>query len=692
MSLELNRALERARTAEQESASLQLRIDNNLQPEIDRLRKERDQEEQEKGKAKAEARTQSSARQDAESKADARARRIAELETEVEELQERIAALDPTEIEKRRQQAEQQRLAHEQQVREDEEERKQAEESVKSRETFWMQLKVASIVSILTIIGFVILYLAKVEMTWLVRGLGGGIVVVLAFFAPQILRLAQQVAPHAAAHSFGVSLGFAATISALVVSLGLPSGLAPWAQVLMWIGAFLGYTLLFQGAFLSVRQLLTEQRAGTDTTNVRSKVALGYITSFLLGLIGAGFYEYSDSASSSAPRYLVQVLIGMLLSGVMFLISMIANWAAQHIAAHSTGLFARESKKLSKIDKWLRACKSVAAIVSVFVGWIVGSGYAYANGHTSVSSRAMAIGIGFGVTVVFYLIEGKILEACFHRRYHGAVLAILVLFGSLFAAATAYLSFGKVYFVASEGPRFAEAQSALVKAENDYLAASEATCRMFAERQDDVVNNPYSESIKGMQMATEIAGRATDRSELVESARLFQESGSKASNCLNKAARAKNLLSSVVVFSEPTPSDLSSQYWFGTDIPGTSVHSGSARQAIVAVCVIDFLIVILSIFGWFFGAPRRDEENVKESAAHGRIVSIRSSDGVCFVATGLESGVQFDDVLNVRNDEGKMVGSLTVLDIDSFGEGLCLARPASEKMIVTVGMTVALAN
>lgn len=109
-------------------------------------------------------------------------------------------------------------------------------------------------------------------------------------------------------------------------------------------------------------------------------------------------------------------------------------------------------------------------------------------------------------------------------------------------------------------------------------------------------------------------------------------------------------------------------------------------QALVAVSVIDFLIVILSLFGWLFSSRRRQSAQEDESN-YGVVVAVRA-DGDCLVDIRGCPGVELDDVLNVEGG----LGSLTVRDIAFFGTTVCLARPASDKMRVEPGARVTLAN
>lgn len=657
MSQQLQQALERAQAAEKEKETLQLRINKELEPEIARLRQAHAEEETAKAAANAEASSAKSSQAKAEANAEARKTRISALEGERDRLQKRIDELDPVEIELRLKEAESMKAGRER------------------RETFMLQLKALGIVSLLIGISFVLFDLNKVDISWTVRVLAGGTIMALAFFMPQIIWLAQKVAPHAARNSFGISLGTSAAISVLVVSLGLPRNMAPWGQILMWIVSFLGYTLLFQGAFMSVLQLIREQ----PDTRWRDRIAAGYFISFIMGLIGAGIYEY-NSASGSASTFLLYTIIGMLISAILYVVAMLAYWGASLIGAHASGLFERERRRLRTIDKWLRAAKVICALVSVFVGYIVGSGYSYTGNGGSSASLIMAFGIGMGVTTIFYLVEGKILEACFMRRYSNGTLAVLVVLAAIFATGTAFLSFGKVYFEASRGPRFAETHKTLVDAENSYLAATEGTCNLLSSKSADPSTSSYSLSVDKMKDAIELAGRAHDRKELVESARLFQEGGAQAADCASRAK--KGLLKDVVVFAEPTPSDLSSQFWFDSIIPGVQLHEGSARQATVAVAVIDFLIVILAIFGWLFSSRRRQGSEEEHTA---RIISVMD-DGNCIIDLTGCPGVEIDDILVVVNDRNETVGSLIVTDRDNLGTTACWARKSSDKMTVEAGM------
>lgn len=263
-------------------------------------------------------------------------------------------------------------------------------------------------------------------------------------------------------------------------------------------------------------------------------------------------------------------------------------------------------------NKWLQVAKMACGIIAVLVGYLIGSSYAHANGVSNIVTYTVAFGIGLGAAACYYLIESKVLEVCFFKKYSLGRSALILVVGTLFAALTAYLSFSQVYYVASAGTRFADAKDNLIAAENAYIAATESTCRILTDKQQDPVNNLYTEAVRSMREAVKLASEATTREELDWSQHLFKVGGVKAIGCAGDEETGVKVLSQVILYPEQTPSDLSSQFWFNRQITGMKIYKGVAYQALVVVVVLNFLVVILAIFGCLFVSQAEPETHRRE--------------------------------------------------------------------------------
>lgn len=490
-----------------------------------------------------------------------------------------------------------------------------------------------------------------------------------------------------------------AVIGGMIATFGIDKNFENWLNIILWIATTISYGLIF---FLALKVVYILSRDGIPT-DVKEKAKLlavvgavllvcGIVTNlfhriFIINVSNNSQFEVTRLISdNSHPLYFLgnAILSTMGIGIAMFLIGVLA-WIGVRLLGTLSNTW-RRSRFQIKEDKWLRYAKGVVVFVSIFVGYVVGSGYSYANGLTQTASYIMAIGVGLGCTTVFFLVEGKVLEACFRRLYPNKVLALMLLGALVFAALTAYLSFGKVYFEASRGPRFAEAQSILLEAENAYLNATQGTCEEFAKVEPDPSNNVYTESIKSMKLAIVHANDG----HLVQSAREFQEAGKKAVDCLPLGK--KNLLKDVVVYPDPTPSDLSSQYFWGQKLKGVSLHLGSARQALVAVIILDFLIAILAIFGWIFSSRKRPEVEAEEVAAEasartGQIITIFPNGEVVIDLRLTPLGaLEEEDELAIKDEKGETIGWL--VKPEPFGNGAAKCKLSGRSEAAKPGSTV----
>lgn len=683
MARDLATTITALRDAEEARTALQRRIDEELTPTIERLTREKADEgtradgaersNREKDQQIAEAQASvASIRQEIDGKDG----EIMELGRQIKALQAEIAEFPDT---KARREAEAARI-----TRETEETARKAAAAAEAISVRNQQFTAAGLTGLASVLVFGILFLIVGEMDLTLAGGLTVIFVVGAFFAPQLMNLIDRVRPKATQHWRTISVAVSLVVGGTIATLGAVEEHSNLVKVVLWTVETLGFGVLFQGFFESMRILVTKETI--EHHDQKKKMAFGYIYCFISGLLAATIYSFIGT-SSGAASFLLNSMIGMAGMLGVGLIGVLLGWVGTYVAGSLSGLFPRMQKKHSGVDLWLRRCKAVALIIAVVVGWIVGSGFAH--GLTGISNWVVAGVAWFGVSTVFFLIEGKVLEACFLRTYRWYVLVGLLLGATVFATGTAFLSFGKVYHVASQGPRFAEAQQQLVNAQNAYFAATESTCTEFST-DNDGDDQLYTEAINLMKQGVEQAQQAKTYEELATAASTFQQGGAKARECANRKDR--KLLESVVVFPEPTPSDLSTQYWFDTKIEGVRVHEGSAKQAIVLVSVIDFLIAILSLFGWIFSSKKR--QNGEMGAGMGRIVSIvPDGDGHAtqwIVNLGEQFGLEVNDTLNILNDKDEPVGSLVAQEPLGNGAFICVA--AGKMPEVELGSMVRMVN
>jgi hypothetical protein len=417
----------------------------------------------------------------------------------------------------------------------------------------------------------------------------------------------------------------------------------------------------------------------------KNNYAKAGMTSVIVCLLVAAFYRPIGETWGPAPSYLVNVLIGLLGSGVFGLLSTIMwlltsiAWNVMKVVTTWIKDFAETlRKKGKKVSAAHKGAKVALLFFTVFIGFLIGASFIQGHAGTGISLMTYILGTGAGIcaSTVFILVEGMALEVSFSKQFKPFGKLGVIIFAAAIATITAYISFGWVYYSASEGTRFTEAKDQLEASMNGYLAATEGDCNTLA---NSLGNDPsakmYTEPVVAMKSAIAQANAATSRKELEQAHRDFMVVGPKAGICLSReqrklAEKGQGPLSKVILYNEPKPSDLSAQYWTGKVIPGVKVDSGAAGQAIVMVSILDYLLPLFMLFVLVISIFRNGDEPEevevkKEVKSDGKIVSVDNDDGgkvtTIHIDLGPATGTDVGDVLLVMSDEGDHLGAIRVV-------------------------------
>ncbi len=523
------------------------------------------------------------------------------------------------------------------------------------------------------------------------------LVAVTLFLMPTIRDIVDKVSPHVKPMHYQIGTAIiSAVIGALIASWGRSNEFDNWENMLLWVFTFLTYGGIFFLAF-KVGYILMKDGIPVDVKEkARLMLLIGVVLLacgivvtlfdrvFVLNFTGDGQgIEVTRLVKSNHPLFfLVNAVLSTMGIGVAFFVVGILAWIGVRLLGSLSSTWTKSRKDRHSEDMWLRVARVIVVFTSIFVGVVLGWGFR-TNGNGGLDSWFMPIGVGVLSTAIFFQVKSKVVESCYKRTYRNSVLFSMVAGAVALASLTAVISFGKVYFEASKGPRFAEAQSNLAAAENNCLAAVRGPCLNFAKEQSDPDHNDFVDGVSAMRKAVDQANTSTNRDQLTQSAQQFQTAGSSLSSCLSR--NAKVLLEKVHVYPEPAASAMSTQFFSqyfkflgnGT-IEGVSLHQGPAIQALVMVVLLDYLPVILAIFGWIFASKKVPEVEAREEEEKlrritGRVVTILSDGSVIIdlrfdLAGGpLEEG----DELSVLDEKGDQVGWLTAPEPFGYGAAKC---------------------
>ncbi len=572
--------------------------------------------------------------------------RISQLERELGTLKQEVLNLDPAAQERQRLEAERLR-------REAEAEEAEAKAKADASATKKSQILGASLTAAASLIIFGFLWIGDIKPSALTILGVTFLTATMAALAPYLRQLFHLVYPYLVQYWRPISVILSLVLGTTIAALGTPG--EGWKRVVILVVTALGYS----GSIHAVVEMIHVMYTSKVERNV--KIAASFLSAiigaYLMAAIGTFGMTPANATGLTEPtagHLILNTLLSLVGIGLLTGISALAGWFGAILLSNLKNLFEKQIEKQGKSDIWLRRAKALTVVASILVGVIVGMAM-WPNNGGAASDYLIAISLGFILAVAFFLAEGKVLEACFTRRYSGRIIALLILSGTALASLTGFLTFSKLYALGSSSQRFTTQQDELIRAENAYISATESCAKMFAQNAETPEQaQEFLKGIQEMYKGLELANTSYRHSDLEQSVRVFGPGASKVSMCIN-AKKQGHLIKAIAVPPQPSPVELGSQVLFGTKAEGVDkVYGGAVFMAACATLVVDYLIVLFALFGLLISRPK--EQQIDEDPLTGRIFSILDPSS-CIVAINGE-GMEVGDTLNILNDDGNAIGAL----------------------------------
>lgn len=567
---------------------------------------------------------------------------IKSLEKETESLRKQLDSANPALQEELRQEAEELKRKDEKRVR-----------MTAFKAGLAKRFGIATIVAVVTVLVFAFLRLFEIPVSEFLWGAVPVVLFVTALVAKEIKNLVETyIWPTLTKYwqAAGVITGL--IIGALIASFGIDFSDPVWLRIFAWLGTTVGYGAVFHGLIEGLHATAAEN---PTENNYRPVIGVGVMASIMGGIILTAINPMGWVITPL--RFLLHILGGTIACGITLFAAAVIGWVGVRIFATLPGLWERQIKGSRGVDIWLRRARGLTVIASILVGVIVGMSLWPQNGE-NISSYFIAAAMGIVLAIAFFLVEGKILEACFLRKFHNGRLITLMLMGVLFASLTGYLTFSKLYSMGSSSQRFKATQGELVKVENAYLSATEATAIAFAEEAETEAERiKYTSAVTEMRDSVRLASQARDYHDLETSVSTFVAAGGKVTDTLNRDKQG--LLETVRLPSQPNPIELGAQVLFGWEVEGVGeVYGGAVFMSACATLVVDYLISLFAFFGWIISGKRRKNETEGEEGepGWGRIISV--DNGKVLIDLGQDHGIQAQDSFTVYDDSGTSVTNL----------------------------------
>lgn len=560
----------------------------------------------------------------------------------------------------------------------------------------WLhRLLFAAIATGLTGLIFVIMYFFDTEKktSWVLRLGIPGTVFLVALFSNYIKQTAEAAWPHITKQWRPIAGVVSIAVGIVIASISyVQKWMWDFEHVLLYLVVMVGYAGLIYGAVELAHFLVTEVENESDEKKARFRRAILFqaVLSVAGGVVLIIMNPFGLYGRNPAVA-LLYIALGILVTGLVGLIGILAAWAAsilgQKLFANFSHLWRKEVQRKHREDQFYTTAKMIVQGCSVFIAIIITGAIYPSNGN--IEMRFVAVGVGIMVAAIFWFVETLALKMAHHAKTLSLRILIIILkligigIASLVVATlSGYITFSTFYSLVVEDEMFAHYQTRLIQSEETYFNQALPYVTQAAERAKTPEERAkYQGSINAMQDSMEATRNAKEFKNLSDSSGVFIKATGAHTQKLPFTFDGK-LIEAVRVPPKPSPLEIGakaldsvfSDHKSEDDSTEIPVFNSGLWLGGAAMVFLDFSAFVMFLI-MLIGGIKREASALPEQVGYMQVVSIEGRNEKILVNLGPRDGMQIGTAVQLFRNGG-MFAALEV--VEYFGNGACVCKPVGE--------------